>query len=606
MEKELESNMSNIEFVEFICPVCKKQRRAKKSVFEERKNKCNYCLAKESRKQTCLEKYGTTSTFKSKDVQEKIKQTNLKRYGNISPISTKDVQKRRKQTCLEKYGVSHPWASEDVKQARKNKLLETYNVDNVSQLESVKDKKKQTSLEHFGAEHHLQSPEFVNEYRNVNNEKFGVDFPFLKPEAIVKRKQTCLEKYGSENPSTSEIVKKRKEATCLEHYGVKYYAQSKEASKNRRQLYNYDGQNFDSKPELAFYIWCKDHGKNISRNVEGIKYTVPEDDREHYYFPDFNVDGELYEIKGNQFLTKEGTWQNPFDSTSDTLYEAKHKCAIDNGVKILYGNDYRFYIDYVDRTYTKDFLNLFKLNLPFPYVNADFSNKTDLGILQYFHKSIYDANKFNKPSPRQAWEDKELVRKVALNRLKYVKSCTPNDIRQGFSVTRLAPKISIFRPKLAEDLIKKYLNDFSEIVDPFSGFSGRLLGAVNCHKRYFGRDIHPDHVKESNEILAYKNLNTDDYCIIVEDLLKKQNTESFECLFTCPPYGAKEHWNKDNDEIEKTCDEWIDICLSKYNCKRYLFVVDETEKYKDKVVENLTSKQGLFKKLNEKVLLFER
>ena len=61
-------------------------------------------------------------------------------------------------------------------------------------------------------------------------------------------------------------------------------------------------------------------------------------------------------------------------------------------------------------------------------------------------------------------------------------------------------------------------------------------------------------------------------------------------LFTCPPYGGKEHWNKNNDEVEMSCDEWIDICLDKYKVNKYLFVVDKTEKYKNNIVETIENK----------------
>lgn len=145
------------------------------------------------------------------------------------------------------------------------------------------------------------------------------------------------------------------------------------------------------------------------------------------------------------------------------------------------------------------------------------------------------------------------------------------------------------------------LSFFSEIVDPFSGFSDRLIGAKNCNKTYVGKDINEEHVKESNEIIQYKNYPN---CLVsVEDLLKKENAESYECLFTCPLYGGKEHWNKNNDEVEKSCDEWIDLCLVHYKCKRYLFVVDETEKYKDKIVEELENKNGLFKRKNSELVI---
>ena len=92
--------------------------------------------------------------------------------------------------------------------------------------------------------------------------------------------------------------------------------------------------------------------------------------------------------------------------------------------------------------------------------------------------------------------------------------------------------------------------------------------------------------------------------MVIQDILKSKGYDFGDntCLFTCPPYGEKEHWNKNRNEIEKSCDEWIDLCLEKYKCKKYLFVVDETEKYKDKIVETLTNKSH-FGSNNEYVIL---
>ena len=291
---------------------------------------------------------------------------------------------------------------------------------------------------------------------------------------------------------------------------------------------------------------------------------------------------------------------NPYDRTQDGLYEAKHQCMIKNNINVI--TDYNQYEDYVNKKYTKDFLDLFRNDLEFPYLNIELKDKSDIGLIHHFHKSIYEANKFSKPSPIKAWNNKKLIYKCALNRLKYIGKCKPNDILQGFSVTQIAPKISLFKPRLAERLIKEYLNDYDTIFDPFSGFSGRMIGAMNCHKKYIGQDINELHIKESNDIISYKKYNN---CIVnVQDILTDNNKE-YDCLFTCPPYGGKEHWNKDNDEIEKSCDEWINICLNKYNCKKYLFVVDKTEKYKNNIIETLENKSH-FGKNNEYVILIKK
>ena len=58
----------------------------------------------------------------------------------------------------------------------------------------------------------------------------------------------------------------------------------------------YNGVWCDSQWELAFLVYCLDHGIEIKRNRVGYKYTFK--NKEHQYFPDFIVNGTLYEIKG--------------------------------------------------------------------------------------------------------------------------------------------------------------------------------------------------------------------------------------------------------------------------------------------------------------------
>lgn len=513
--------------------------------------KCSYKQRAETIKKNNLEKYGVENTAQLESVKAKVKQNNLKKYG-----------------C-------HP-----------------------SQLDSVKEKQAKTNLEKYGTKSAFQNDEVRQKFKENYKNKHGVENPFQNEEVKTKIKQTNLEKFGVENPMQNKIIKDTSAETCVQKYGLKYCFNF-----HKKAQYEFDNLKFDSKPELAFYIYMKDKDKVILRNSDSFDYTYG--GKEHKFYPDFKIGSEYFEIKGSQFVKPNGQWQNPFDSTLDGLYEAKHQSAIKNNVHIVYEHEYNEYIEYVNSKYSKDYFELFKTDLPFPYLNMNLVNKSDLGLIQHFHKSIYEASKKGKPSPKQAWEDKNLIKKVAANRLKYIGSCRPSDILQGFSVTRLAPKISVFSPKLGENLISEFLNEYEEIVDPFSGFSGRLLASVNLGKKYIGKDINEKHVFESNEIIKFKQI--ENASVSLEDILTKNDIEEYQCLFTCPPYGGKEHWNENNDEIEKSCDEWIDVCLAKYKCKAYLFVVDETEKYRDNIVEfDLGKKTGLFHKLNEKVVLISR
>ena len=227
-------------------------------------------------------------------------------------------------------------------------------------------------------------------------------------------------------------------------------------------------------------------------------------------------------------------------------------------------------------------------------VNKDYKSGQKFGtyIANEFHRSIWKASVKGKKSPYEAWHDEGLMTKLIRNRLIYSSSpeITPEVLRRGFSPSRIAPRVSLFNPALAKYLISKYLSEYGVIFDPFSGFSGRLLGTCSLGKKYMGSDIDEDHVKESQSIIDYFGLEG---TVEVKDVL--ESSGAYPCLFTCPPYGDKERWNEKNDLVEKSCDEWIQECMQRFDCERYLFVVDKTECFKDNIVEEIDNSSHLGK-----------
>lgn len=112
--------------------------------------------------------------------------------------------------------------------------------------------------------------------------------------------------------------------------------------------YAFKNNAFDSFPELCFYLYYFKKGINIRRKVDRIAYLV--ENKLHYYYPDFQIDKQLYELKGPQFLTEDGKWCNPYNHNQDDLFEAKHQCALVNNVIILYEKDYQKYIDWFNES----------------------------------------------------------------------------------------------------------------------------------------------------------------------------------------------------------------------------------------------------------------
>ena len=236
----------------------------------------------------------------------------------------------------------------------------------------------------------------------------------------------------------------------------------------------------------------------------------------------------------------------------------------------------------------------------------DMSLNTRIGdeLIAHFHPSIYCAHKSCKPSPYDAWYDGNLIRLVIENRMKYTNDLSPNSIVRGFSASGIAPKVSVFSAAKAKMLINKYLSDVTEIFDPFSGFSGRMLGAISLDKNYIGSDLNGSHVKESNELISFLRSNGIKFKAEVNEADIEFITGTYDALFTCPPYGMKEVWTNSKGE-QLLCDEWIDVCLKHFKCRKYLFVVDKTDKYKDNVVDVIINKSH-FGINEEKVVFIER
>lgn len=261
---------------------------------------------------------------------------------------------------------------------------------------------------------------------------------------------------------------------------------------------------------------------------------------------------------------------------------------------------------YSDESLCRSYKALQKMKCDDKYLKS-ISVNTRLGdmLIQHFHPSIYHANRKGRISPFKAWYDDDILMKAIKNRILYQTYLNPNKILQGFNVSKVAPKVSVFSAGRARLLIHRYLNEFDTIFDPFSGFSGRFLGTIASSKRYLGQDISEWHVKESNRMMKFLNdhgINIYDSIINVGDSSK--TTGEFPCLLTCSPYADIEQWY-DVPVDQRSCDDWIDICLNNFKCKRYVFVVNETKKYRKNIVDAIYNKSA-FSKSKEYIIVIDR
>ena len=252
---------------------------------------------------------------------------------------------RCKETCQKRYGVNAPGQVEEFKEKAKKTNLKKYGVENVSQNSEIKKKKEQTCIKHYGVPYYMQTDEYKEQVKQINLKKYGVEFYLQSEDLKNKSKKFYLDNFGTEYYTQTEEFKNK--AKTIEKYGVAHAL---------KYLYIYNNKHFDSFPELCFYLYCIQNNIQIER--EPIELTYTYNDKVYRYYPDFRVENQLIELKGEQFLTEDNKWCNPFDHSLDEQMEAKHQCALANNVKILYNADYQKYLDwfYANNYKKEDFL----------------------------------------------------------------------------------------------------------------------------------------------------------------------------------------------------------------------------------------------------------
>ena len=449
--------------------------------------------------------------------------------------------------------------------------------------------------------------------------------------AIPRKEATCLARYGVKNSSmdptiadkirdtvNSEACKHRTASTMQERYGVRYAMYNKELRSKQAR-----GVKKRSSLELRLHRALEEMGINYE-----YEYPISKDGRTHsfdVYLPDYKYLIDCDGIYFHSYISDPDGKKVRDDYDELRL----HLIPNDYNFRVIIENDFerglRELFNDLERINSGTFdydSDIFKWcrSIDFPYPNysdrrlqgdykklcdADVSNyssgcKYGMSIISQFHKSIFDCRVGKNKSIKEAWYDDKLLKKCIRNRLIYKNSIDPSKVLVGFNISKIAPKVSVFNPVLARYLVNKYLSEFNLIHDPFSGFSGRMLGVVSLGKCYSGSDLNFKAVRESKHIIEY--LNIGDHAHITQSDMLKHSLTSRGCLFTCPPYGKAEIYNEETEFY--TCDEWIDRILKQFSCPRYLFVVDKTEKYKDYIVEELPCVSH-FRNNKELVILIE-
>lgn len=222
-----------------------------------------------------------------------------------------------------------------------NKICEHKVSVNASTLIDQKEKVKRikfTKLERHG------SPTYNNstKIKQTLNERYDTDCSFKIEQVKTAINEKWNKLYGG-HPMKCEQTKNRLEQSMLDKYGYRNASQVPGiCSKKSKHKYECDGLHFDSLAELKVYEYCKQNSMNICYEPKSIEY-IDSFNISHQYIPDFEINGKLYEVKGDYLLTEYDTLYFPYRNTLneselariDARDEAKTKCMKDNNVIII-------------------------------------------------------------------------------------------------------------------------------------------------------------------------------------------------------------------------------------------------------------------------------
>lgn len=179
----------------------------------------------EASKAAMKAKLGVDNASQLESVKDKKRKKSIERFGVDNPAKSEEVKKKIKATNEVKYGGNSPFSSDEVKEKARKTNLDRYGDEFPIRLPEFKEKARRTSQIKYGTDHPQSSSEVRAKVEATNLERHGVRHSFQAIEAREKAAKTNLERYGASNPFASEEIKEKIKATLLEKYGVEYISQ---------------------------------------------------------------------------------------------------------------------------------------------------------------------------------------------------------------------------------------------------------------------------------------------------------------------------------------------------------------------------------------------
>lgn len=234
-------------------------------------------------------------------------------------------------------------------------------------------------------------------------------------------------------------------------------------------------------------------------------------------------------------------------------------------------------------------------------------NFNGLDLVNSFHPHMMDAyyKRGGEVSPCQAYNNDDKFKDCINRWLELGKTPNHAGVRKILKTRKGVRSVVNFKPTIAKLIYDNYCPEGGKVLDPCSGYSGRLAGCIASNRNIFYHGIDPNG-KTAVGNMEMANFFSSQYNVLGERIYKyrfrfdmgmaeevmSEIREEYDLIFTSPPY-----WNVEiySEEMSQSCNKyenyenWLQNFLynivdySKRLLKEYGFLainIKNTEKYK--------------------------
>ena len=281
-----------------------------------------------------MDRYGAKSYPESEEFNIMIRNY----FANLTDNEKIEINNKKETTCFKNNGVRNIFC----KGPRRTQWEDELEKRTGSRTWHNPEKIVQTRQKH-----NEEDPLFqvrINQKTAATRNKRKKEDPQYQ-ERIVQKGQATRELHRKENPNYDAEILQKTMATNIANTGYAWPSQNPEIRSKMYKKYTYNGIQFDSAPEIAYYIWLTDNGIPFEYHPQTNFSFLGKDGKIHYYEPDFlRLDTNTYEeIKGGQF----------FKTGFIERWKEKLACLKANNVRLILDTEYNIYVEYCDQKFQK-------------------------------------------------------------------------------------------------------------------------------------------------------------------------------------------------------------------------------------------------------------